>query len=59
VLCRFLRRLVHVPAEVLFHHSECLNAKITPFWTNVLEFVVSVCTFLSISNPFFVMTKMP
>jgi hypothetical protein len=26
-LCRFLQRLVHVPAEVLDHKKECLNAK--------------------------------
>jgi hypothetical protein len=45
-LCRFLQRLVHVPAEVLYHKNECLNAKITPFWTNVLEFVVCMVQYV-------------
>jgi hypothetical protein len=40
VLCRFLQRLVHAPPEVDFYTKEFLNAKMTPFWTNVLEFVV-------------------
>jgi hypothetical protein len=49
VLCRCLQRLAHVPAEVLYHKKYCLNAKVTPFWTNVLEFVVTsiVCSYRS------------